>query len=978
MTRPITPANPPAPPKNTLPNGVALSKFWRETEGGPIVQHDHDRPIDETTAEPVGVWWMCPATDTCKTGEWVFRSQQTGDPGQPKKKFCAEHGAELLPGRSDPADDDPQASARNWLQQRIAEKTALAKKAARLATQQRIDSIRRVGRDEADRLRSDLREHVPSAGVSLGALVANWALLYELDTLPTYALGAGIMVGGTVLAYVAVYWGELVWARRMGYTIRELPEKIRAHARSHARWIGAGVMATGVWLVIAETIGARLDNLWGVLANMMAAVMIGVVNYNPWAAMVARRQAEARARLEAAEAAARAEEERLAAEKADRERRQREAEEARIAAEEAALAAARRIVDAEDDRIEAGRKFAERWTQMATDAKSGNLNPGCDLTRTSVVVDQTRKLTAGQGTAETVIGWEFLIRAEPGVLAATRAGSPFLGLRHFLSSMLHIDASKIELAYEPERENDKGEPEKLINHGVVTLSASFPLGESVRHPGASVCYIDDKGARHGFVGRDLRGQPVYRVNWAPGRPGGGNCVGSTGTGKSIVTQITVYNDLLLGIFPIIHDAGKRAIDFLEFFGIIPVGFTNAHRDVIRESIWAEMMRRYEWGGKRRKAGIGGMSVPAKSTWDPAEGGPPIRVVWEEFHMHMKDPRFVNYLQEQVRLQRGTAIMAETATQGGGLADMGNDTMRAQLNDVCSLLMRVSDHTAGLTSYTGGYRPMDLPSLPGMLVMQENRGPAVPFRSAIVQGADEMDPDSLIYRFRQPNGTPEGEQILFAPELPAETIAVFKQHGLMDLWELGKTESGRERLLSEADPVQSTVLPGSLEALLAQQSANVAAKPKMAADDVVLALLKHGVENGKPYLTQSEMLSSSWWRQIDGPWQKNEDATPAASTVHRSCKRLASTGEQPGQTTAKIAEKEGKQYRLLPAGIEPADQALTVLRSAGFLGQQGREQVRQSGYDVAALEREAMLRAEDMDVMQNAIDKALRLSGQQPS
>jgi hypothetical protein len=35
--------------------------------------------------------------------------------------------------------------------------------------------------------------------------------------------------------------------------------------------------------------------------------------------------------------------------------------------------------------------------------------------------------------------------------------------------------------------------------------------------------------------------------------------------------------------------------------------------------------------------------------------------------------------------------------------------------------------------------------------------------------------------------------------------VFKQHGLMHLWELGKKESGRERLLSESYPVASTAI-----------------------------------------------------------------------------------------------------------------------------------------------------------------------------
>lgn len=970
MSQPIALARPPAPPKNTLPDGVALSKFWRETEGGPIVQHDHERPIDETTAEPVGLWWMCPASDTCKTGEWVFRHPQTGEVGRPKKKFCSEHGAELLPGRSDPADDDPKAAARNWLQQRIAEKTATARAAARLAAQQRIDVLRAAGREEAARLRNDVREHVPSAGVSLGALVADWALLYELDTLPTYALGAGIMVGGTVLAYWAVYVGELVWARRMGYTLAELPEKIRARARSRARWIAAGVLSTGVWLVIAETIGAQLDNVRGILVNLMAAVMIGVVNYNPWAAMVARRQAEARARIEAAEAAARAEEERLAAEKADRERRAQEAEAARLAAEEAALAAARRIVDAEDDRITAGRKFAARWEQMAADAKARNLNPGFDLARTSIAVDHTRKLTSGRSGQETVIGWEFVVRGEPGVLAATRAGmggSPFLTIRGFLSSMLQIDQAKIELSYEPLRENDEGVSERWLNHGVITLSEGFPLGENVSHPGRSGVFVDEKGVHWGFVGRDMRGQSVYRRHWVPGQAGGAVRIGITGGGKTVATRVTAYNDLLLGILPIIHDAGKQLEDFMDLMGVIPMGHTSEHRDIIRESVWAEMQRRRRWGNLRTAEGLGGLEVPADPEWDRS-GGPPIRVTWEEFHMHAQDRKFATYLSRQVRLQRSTAIFAEGATQGGGLADWADQGLKEQMSGICMQLMRVSDHTATVSGYKGSVLPSDLPALPGMMVMQEFGGEAVPFRHAFIPRRPD-NPDSLFYRLWQPNGTPAGEQILFAPELPAETVEVFRKHGLMDLWELGKTKSGREELINAVDPEPGpTVIPADLN------RPAVVRKPKMEAADVVLAMLRHELETGKTSLTQSEMLASPWWTNIDGKWGAGR---PNPGTVSRACTRLLGIDPQTKKQTTEplIAEDAGKQYSLLPAGIERSEQNLEVLKTAGLLGQPERNQVREASYDIADLEREVLLQAEQMAAMTYGINAGSPRTGQ---
>ena len=948
---------PTLPTQKSLPEGVALSKVWREKPGGPLVKHDHERPVVDETDLPIGTWWMCPEP-SCRVGEWVF-PRDNGESGRPKKQGCPDHVLRLLPGRTTAEDGDPKQAARNWLSRRMAEKTAAARKAATDAANARIAALRQAGIKDARKLRADLREHVPSASVSLAALVADWTLLEHLDNLEGAALGTCIAVGGMVIAYWTVYLGELVWARRMGYSIKELPRATRARAMSHARWIAAGVLSTGVWLTIGELVGARIDNLRGLLMNVFAAVLIGVVNYNPWAAMVRERQESARAAREAAESSARGEEERIAAVAAERRRR---AEEQR-AAEEAALAEANRIVSTEDDRITAGKKFADRWVRMIEEAKQSGASPGFDLARTGVVVDQTRKLTSTAGGEEVVIGWEFLVRAEPGVLATrgTLATSPFLTIRPFLSSMLLIDPAKIDLAYEPFRANDNGEEERLINHGVITLSEHFPLGENVKHPGASACYIDDKGVRWGFVGRDLRGQPVHRANYTPGQPGGGNRVGITGSGKSVATQITAYNDLLLGILPIIHDAGKRAMDFVDFLGVIPVGFTNEHRDVIRESLWAEMVRRQEWSNKQKRTGLGGMKVRGTPTWNAELGGPPIRAVWEEFHMHLKDPKFMSYLYSQVRLQRATAIMAETATQGGGLADMGDSTFREQLNEVCSQLMRVSDHTAGLTGYSGGIRPMDLPSLPGMMIMQEFRATAVAFRSAFIDRDDELNPESLIYRMREPDGTEEGRQILFAPALPPETVEVFKRHGLMDLWELGKTDSGRERLLSESDPVQSTAFPDVLAALHAQ-AAPVTVKPRMLAGDVVLALLRHATENNQPHMLEKDMLASPWWQQVEGEWSKGS-GIPSPSTVNRACERFAK-GEEP------LVVRDGeKQWSLTPAGFARGEHPLSMVQAAGILGPRGKAQAQQAGVDVAALERQAELEAEQLQIIQDSIRDA---------
>lgn len=1399
---------PPPPSSSALPRGVELTRVWRETLDGPLVKHDHERPVDDRTDMPTGVWWLCPAEDTCTTGEWVFPDRETGQPGLPKKRFCVDHGARLLPGRAETTDSSPKEAARAWLKQRIADRKEHLKRQMADATEARLAALRAAAREEAARAAADMREHIPSAAASAAVLVADYALLEHLDPLQTYATGVVLSVGA-VLAYLAVYAGEIVYARRMGYTLKELPEDLRARARSHARWIASGVIASGVWLLIAETIGANIDNLRGVVMALLGAVLTGIVNYRPWAAMVARRREEAERARRAAEEAVRAEEERLAAEAAAQRRREEEAEAARLAAEQAALAEAKRIVQVEDDRLTAGKKFAERWARIAEEGKKQTAGPGFDIWRTSVVVEETRKLTAKSTDGEAVIGWEFLIRAEPGVLAPRSNSdvSPFLLMRRWLASMLEVDVAMIDLAYQPARLSDgsdaAGHAEPMINHGLVTLSESFPLGEPVEHPGAAGVYVDDKGAMWAFAGRDLRGRPVYRRHWAPGQAGGGGRYGITGSGKalaldtpipapsgwttmgqlrpgdqvfdetgapctvtfatpvmydhtcyevvfsdgakivadashqwvtsthlgrvqeinrrkrtprpaltrlighanvvlaaddhlvtvgaavdavgpeyrhaarkaaqrstplgtaygrnygraatysahelhrrwvelatasrnasrevehdtepvtteqiaatlkvkggrlnhaivvagplqyptrpqplspyvlgawlgdgtsrnnqistadqeilnelaaegvvvrelttpygysmrlatdsgrrgsittllrqigvlgkgnkhipadylygsveqrlalmqglmdtdgyctpsgtaeftntnkrlahdvlelalglgfkatmrtkrcagrdeasstvytvvfttnipvfrlprklarqtaasrrpttglryvtdvrpvesvpvrciqvdspnhlflagrecvpthnSVVTQDTAIGDLHLGIFPIIHDAGKNAMDFVDFYGIFPVGHTIEHRDVIRESLWAEMKRRQSWTNLRTTKGIGGMEVIADPTWNPKLGGPPIRVTWEEFHMHMKDPMFVRMLGEIIRLQRATAIFADLATQGTGLADTGDNNLREQINEICLQLMRMTDHTARLAGYQGAYKTSDLPRLPGMMVMVDGQAEPVPYRAAFIP-RDPQNPKSLIYHLRQPDGSPEGRQILFAPTLPPETIEVFAEHGLIDLWELGKTKSGRKRLQSEADPVQSDVFPDMLAAMFNQATMLNPTKPRVRAEDVVLALLKHDADIGGSGLTQSEMLASAWWGQTEGEWSKG-NGVPAHTTIGRACNKLAAADDP------MIIGAAGSptRWHLLPAGVARGEETLTRLRHAGVLGQEEQRKVRASGIDVGAMERRAQLEVEQEELIKQLMRDAAIGAGEE--
>jgi hypothetical protein len=129
------------------------------------------------------------------------------------------------------------------------------------------------------------------------------------------------------------------------------------------------------------------------------------------------------------------------------------------------------------------------------------------------------------------------------------------------------------------------------------------------------------------------------------------------------------------------------------------------------------------------------------------------------------------------------------------------------------------------------------------------------------------------------------------------------------------------------------------------------KPKMRCDDIVLAMLKHQLDDGHASMAQAKMLASPWWKLIDGEWSNNTAGVPHASTAARACERLLSI-DQP-QIAKDDSEKQA-WWSLSPAGLEKAEQSLTVLRAAGRTEQ---SRVNASGIDVVAMVHEAMLQTE---------------------
>jgi hypothetical protein len=147
-----------------------------------------------------------------------------------------------------------------------------------------------------------------------------------------------------------------------------------------------------------------------------------------------------------------------------------------------------------------------------------------------------------------------------------------------------------------------------------------------------------------------------------------------------------------------------------------------------------------------------------------------------------------------------------------------------------------------------------------------------------------------------------------------------------------------------------------------------------ADDVILAMLRHDLDSGQPGLTQAEMLASPWWRAVEGEWSKNAGGAPAHTTISRACNRMGQvTDQQSAAGVEPLVATDGgspARWRLQPAGFEHAGQMLTLLRSAGVLGPAERAQARSNGVDVARLEHEALLLAEQQQLLAEAARQAV--------
>jgi hypothetical protein len=808
-------------PTRTARRPVKTSKVWRGPDGS-FVEGSREVPVDDLL-NVIGTLLLC-REPQCSTEKWVL----TEDEPVPVDRYCEAHGSKLVPVSPDASSTDPAAGAKLRLNERVKQALVARRERAienvRAQAQAAVDAATR----EAQTLARDMRGHLPSLAVTAGAMATGIAAVITLPLGITLAAAGVTGSVGTVAAYLAVWLVQQWQAQRVG---AELVGRAGKKVRARARHLALGVLAASIWTATAALTGVDPATWPGVTILGAGALGGWMVNRTHWASLWAtRRRLADLARIRGEETAAKLRE---------------EAE--RLAAEAAATPD-----EPTDDLIEAGRQMAARWAQISC---SGTVPVGFLMARTWIVPEETREVTvpSANGAPER-IGVEYAVESEPGALVG-RVGmpAPLVAARTWLAAMLGKDPATVSLVDQPD-----GRP----NRGVLLVTDGAPLGNDVEWAGPESIRHDSSGAMHGHVGRTIRGEDVFAPLWIPGQAGGGGTYGHSGGGKSVAIQVKLLNDLAGGIFSILHD-GKGFLDYGDFAGVIPLGCTTEHRDVILRSYRAERQRREVHVAGRTRHDRHGRERPVGSAWNVRTDGPVMRAVFEEFHMNAADKAFIAALTEQIRLQRATAQMVNIATQGGGLADTSDSNLRGLLNMASLEIMRMPDASARLTGYSGEFPPSQLSTLPGMMLLIAAESLAIPMRGAFVHREDD-DGSIFDYLF-----APDGKPLLQAPALPKETVEVFEREGLMDLWRLGMGKGGLNRLLSDVatpDPTSTTV-PAP------------AAGKRMPVADVILA-----VALAQPGCARSAIDTHRVWTVAAG-WDK----PPVPSSISRPAADLDRDG-----------------------------------------------------------------------------------------
>ncbi|TDC01685.1 hypothetical protein E1091_02325 [Micromonospora fluostatini] len=826
-------------PRGGLPRGVKMSNLWKDASGV-IVPHPTEVPVDQETFLPTGTLWVCLKSDgeqTCPTVAWTF-----GEDDVPSPRCCADHPVELVPVEVFARDTNPVAGGRARAAEAVRMVIDRRRQAAIDAARAKVEALRDGAQGQARKAHADLKDHIPSAGAGLGVLGAGLTVVSLDNAALEWALGIGLATAGAVAAYAVAYLVGRMRPPRKGKSEVGRDRRARTVALRYA----VASLSSGAWLAAAGAANATLDTPQGCVALAFGLLFVWAVCRTYWKELSDRRDRLRDMVRRRAEEEARKELERLAAEQAAAEEARRQAEEARLAAERAQETAVVEEVATPATPEAMGEWMAAEWRRISGLATvPGSLKQV--LPHTRILPKLTRRLTSYVEGETVHIGWEFMVDAAPGALVplAGQEASPLAYAKGWIADVMNKAPYLVTVV---------DRPDNKPNRAVLIVSDEAPLGETVHWKGKAGIRIAPNGAMYGHMGRTLLGDDVEEVLYVPGQAGGSSTFGVTGSGKSVNGQIAILNRLATGrILPVLHDP-KMFMDYLELVGVIPMGCTQEHREVIWRSLDMERQRRQKYLSTLRTTDRHGREGrPVEPVWDVERDGPVLWALWEEFHEQAADEKFIKRLLYTVRLQRATAIHQAIATQSGGLADMGDSVLRDQINMIAMKLARMSDHSALMTGYKGPYRPSGLPRLPGAMLYICGDADPIPMRGAFVT---RKDVEGSLYDQLY---SPSGELLLPAPTLPDATIEVFKREGLWDVWEMGKGPNGLDKLLADAERIATTV--DTTSATVTGGTKVVATGPQVHAKDVLMALIAT-----KPGSSRGDVAEHPMWQERAG-WDK---------------------------------------------------------------------------------------------------------------
>lgn len=956
---------PAARPLPSMPPGSKKSNVWYDADGV-LREHSIELPVDDATKKINAKLFAC-VVATCSTAEWV--KEPAKGPANP---FCPADGQPLAFLPLDATQDDPISAGRQrqlgWLARIVADKRAAAADALRdraAAEAARAAALREAATHGIAELAEEMKGHRPSIAAT-AAVAAGSVFVVDL---------VGV-TGGAALSVAMLSWGALVgyWMAVQAENLRRRLRKERLNSRAAkkarlaGRYAARAVAGTGAFVgalsLIEGLTGLDAASWWQTpLLSLLGLGLAWLVNREHWERLwTARRDL----RREAAETAATA-----AAEQAARLER-----EARQRAEEALLR--ERLADIgggdENDPLFQGELMKLEWERISGLETASNGFP--QITGTWIRPDLTRevKMLNEKTKQEERIGWEFRGECKPGALISRGSmQTPLAAAKEWLVSVLHQgehDASTVALL-------DK--PDGKANTFAIMITERAPLGEAVLWRGRDGIRIEPDGKRYGHFGKTLQGDAIDELLYAPGRPFGGLVTGVTGGGKGVHLMRYLLNCLLAGIVPVLFDP-KKLVDYADFVGIFPIGFSKRHLRIILTSLHLERKRREAELARSPKMNKFGAMVAGESRWqcrgeDGSIGpfGEPIIGVIDEFHDVRSDQVALESITTQARFQRASAMGWKLATQGGGLEDLGKGILREQVALTTVTSYRSSPLQARMAGqHNPTYSTQDLPDIPGTCLRQAPEAPQVPSRAAFVNRDPEAD-DTVYTQLWGKKATPELQIDDPMNWISDATKELWEQTGLMDLWRMARGEGGLDRLLADIaeddDEEETAAVPGAPTppAIGAAKSAKAPASgATMIAPDVILAILHE-----QPGLSRSEIYAHSAWLRAPG-----SRGFPVPSTISRAAGRLDPTenGRVPlseGQRKLIDRGPKAKSWTLMPEALERA--ARCAERLAPMTPEIAAKAKTQSFSVAALLEQEEMARAEERQMIREDLD-----AGQLPS